>query len=453
MNNVKNFVKSLIFFTIFFIGIVSAASVWTNKNSYNFGETVIIYGGGFLPTQDVSIEVDNPNDVFLFSNQTSPDNNGNFTSFYIISDQDPVNMIEGTYKIYANSQSTSSQNTFSVSSSSLTTSTTSTTSTITTAPTTTPPSNGGGGNPLKTTTTTTSTTTTTTLPPGLTLLILNESNNGNLADTFVDQGSNKTNYGKWNFTQVSSGSGMPFSNYRTFMLWDTKAIPPGSSIINAKISLYQNMPSAYNKMTLDLYNTSSMNSTGWTWSEYNLTWSNMPSLGTLQSSMNSTNAIGWKSWNVTDAFIAAYSNGNNFSLEIKNRTESTTNDVVSFVTKENATHPNLRPQLEIYYYLPITTTTTTSTTTISITTTPTTTTSSTTSTTTRTTTTSTTTTITSDTEKPRWSNLYRNPPEPIIITVLDSITINVTWYDNQDLNKVIIWENSTGGWQGHVVYP
>jgi len=32
------------------------------------------------------------------------------------------------------------------------------------------------------------------------------------------------------------------------------------------------------------------------------------------------------------------------------------------VTKENATHPNLRPQLEIYYYLPITTTTTTSTT-------------------------------------------------------------------------------------------
>ena len=63
---------------------------------------------------------------------------------------------------------------------------------------------------------------------------------------------------------------------------------------------------------------------------------------------------------------------------------------------------------------------------------------------------STTTTITSDTEKPRWSNLYRNPPEPIIITTFDPVTINVTWYDNQNLGTVIIWENSTGGWQNHI---
>jgi len=62
----------------------------------------------------------------------------------------------------------------------------------------------------------------------------------------------------------------------------------------------------------------------------------------------------------------------------------------------------------------------------------------------------TTTTIPSDTEKPKWSNFYRYPPEPTIITTLDSVTINVTWYDNQNLGKVIIWENSTGVWQGHV---
>jgi hypothetical protein len=66
--------------------------------------------------------------------------------------------------------------------------------------------------------------------------------------------------------------------------------------------------------------------------------------------------------------------------------------------------------------------------------------------------TTTTTTIPPDTEKPRWSNFYRVPLEPKIITTLDSVTINVTWYDNQSLNTVMIWENSTG-WKGHVVYP
>jgi subtilisin family serine protease len=64
----------------------------------------------------------------------------------------------------------------------------------------------------------------------------------------------------------------------------------------------------------------------------------------------------------------------------------------------------------------------------------------------------TTTTTIPNNEPPRWSNLYRNPPEPTIITTLDSVTINVTWYDDQNLNTIIIWENSTGKWQGHVIY-
>jgi hypothetical protein len=132
MNNIKNFLKIVILFTIFFISSVSAASVWPNKNSYNFGETVLIYGSGFTPNQDVAIEIDNPNDVFLFSNQTTPDDNGNFTSFYLISDHDSLIMIEGTYKIYANSQSESAQTTFSVSSSASTTTTTTSTTTTTT---------------------------------------------------------------------------------------------------------------------------------------------------------------------------------------------------------------------------------------------------------------------------------------------------------------------------------
>jgi len=56
--------------------------------------------------------------------------------------------------------------------------------------------------------------------------------------------------------------------------------------------------------------------------------------------------------------------------------------------------------------------------------------------------------VLSDTEKPRWSNLQNIPP---VITILDSAKINVTWYDNIKLNKVLIWENSTGIWVSHNV--
>jgi hypothetical protein len=55
-------------------------------------------------------------------------------------------------------------------------------------------------------------------------------------------------------------------------------------------------------------------------------------------------------------------------------------------------------------------------------------------------------------EPPKWSNFFRNPPEPTIITTLDPVTINVTWSDDYNLNTVMIWENSTRNWQGHVVY-
>jgi hypothetical protein len=78
-----------------------------------------------------------------------------------------------------------------------------------------------------------------------------------------------------------------------------------------------------------------------------------------------------------------------------------------------------------------------------------TTTTSTTTTSTTTSLTTSTTTIPSDTQSPQWSDLRRNPPA--FITTLDSVTINVTWSDNQNLNKVLIWENSTGNWQPHIV--
>jgi len=48
-------------------------------------------------------------------------------------------------------------------------------------------------------------------------------------------------------------------------------------------------------------------------------------------------------------------------------------------------------------------------------------------------------------EPPKWSNFYH---EPTVVTILDPVTINVTWYDNESLDTIIIWENSTGEWVG-----
>ncbi len=50
-------------------------------------------------------------------------------------------------------------------------------------------------------------------------------------------------------------------------------------------------------------------------------------------------------------------------------------------------------------------------------------------------------------ETPQWSNFI--PETETIVTILDPVTINVNWYDDGNLDTVIIWENSTGEWQGH----
>lgn len=57
-------------------------------------------------------------------------------------------------------------------------------------------------------------------------------------------------------------------------------------------------------------------------------------------------------------------------------------------------------------------------------------------------------------EAPKYNFTYE---PPAVITTLDSVTINVSWYDDGggggNLDTVFIYENSTGEWQRHDVYP
>jgi len=49
-------------------------------------------------------------------------------------------------------------------------------------------------------------------------------------------------------------------------------------------------------------------------------------------------------------------------------------------------------------------------------------------------------------DDPLWSNLQHNPT---VVTMIDDVEINVIWYDNTALDKILIWENSTSNWLSH----
>jgi len=55
-----------------------------------------------------------------------------------------------------------------------------------------------------------------------------------------------------------------------------------------------------------------------------------------------------------------------------------------------------------------------------------------------------------DTEAPLYSNFGR---DKTVVTNLDDVQISVTWEDNINMGNIMIWEDSTGSWVGHVVGP
>ena len=108
----KNIINFAILFSVFFIANVSAISVHTDKETYYIWETVFINGSEFSPGQTVGIEIKNPNNLLIFINETTPDQDGNFTTSYLIPESDPIYIIEGTYTVYASSKLESAQKIF-----------------------------------------------------------------------------------------------------------------------------------------------------------------------------------------------------------------------------------------------------------------------------------------------------------------------------------------------------
>jgi hypothetical protein len=52
-------------------------------------------------------------------------------------------------------------------------------------------------------------------------------------------------------------------------------------------------------------------------------------------------------------------------------------------------------------------------------------------------------------QPPQWFNIRHNP---VIVLINQAVQIIVDWWDNQNLHKVIISENSSGNWVNHTIY-
>lgn len=172
--------------------------------------------------------------------------------------------------------------------------------------------------------------------------ILNDSNSGNVGDTYVSESSKTSNYGTATTFIVASRN--LARNARAYLLWSLSGIPTGAIITNANMSFNMTTaPSSGRRYTA--YNTTK------NWDENNLTWNLQPTIGTLQDNKSNVTANKWIYWNVTNAAITAYSQANkNMSIMVRDSVEnaSSTNYQGTFISKEGTSMQ--RPKLNITYY-------------------------------------------------------------------------------------------------------
>jgi hypothetical protein len=177
-------------------------------------------------------------------------------------------------------------------------------------------------------------------------ITLNESNSGNVGDSFTNSSDTSVNYGSNYSLIVNSYTGGGVA--RVFLLFNMSVIPSSATITDANLSLYM-FVAPTNSRTYNAYNTSN------SWTESGITQSNQPAQGTLQQGVTVyTPNNAWKSWNVTNAAVASYAQTNqNMSIMIRDNAETaTTSRNATFVSKENTTDTTKRPQLVVTYTEP-----------------------------------------------------------------------------------------------------
>lgn len=167
------------------------------------------------------------------------------------------------------------------------------------------------------------------------------------ADTMVKQNFPSQNFGSEELISVESG---PDGRASLLVAFDLSGIPPGASIIYARLSLYLCEPPS-SPRTYHCYAVSSA------WDEKTVAWNNKPGVSPIYAKPASIGtSTGWVSWDVT-AQLQKFVNGiredawMNYGWEISDEEGSDTPLVSSFYSRE-ALDEELRPKLEVSFEPP-----------------------------------------------------------------------------------------------------
>ena len=170
------------------------------------------------------------------------------------------------------------------------------------------------------------------------LIILNESNAGNIGDAFINGSSGTTTYGSLTILRT----GYVSAQYRSLVLWNLSSVLPASGINITNAQFYLYVVSAPGGGTnLEIWNTTTA-----TWAEGTVTWNNQPTADTLQTSI-SPPGTGWSNWTVLNAAQASQNTGGLLSLLLRRNTESADGYGATYGSKEGTAAQ--RPQLNITY--------------------------------------------------------------------------------------------------------
>ncbi len=168
------------------------------------------------------------------------------------------------------------------------------------------------------------------------------------ADTYVDQENPDASYGVDEYLKVRS---LESKNARTYVFFDLSTIPPGASVLSAKLFLYLSKPPASERK----YFCYRLNSA---WDEESLTWNRKPeSSSTFAASSTVTTTPGWVVWNVREQ-VQKFLNGirehawTNFGWEIFDGSEGSQEVQEAFFVSSESGEQDKRPYLAIEFTPP-----------------------------------------------------------------------------------------------------
>jgi len=163
------------------------------------------------------------------------------------------------------------------------------------------------------------------------------------ADTYVSQGFPTTNYGSLGHLDVARDQAGNLSE--TLLHFDLSAIPPGSTISDATLYLYNNGRGTGPDETLSVYNLSGA------WNEGTATWATRPGCGRVpwDSKVVGTE-VGTHTWNVTAA-VQGWVNGGVTNQGLTMRCSSSDVYTRYFASREDQ-NIQIRPKLSIGWIAP-----------------------------------------------------------------------------------------------------